>query len=98
MGHNPNAKSRVVAMVLAFFFGAAGVNKMYLGFWGWGILRLFLVLFVGLVGMAGTANGSGTGAGFVNFASLGLTAWGLWDFVMLAIRRQKVDRQGIPLR
>lgn len=35
-------KSRVVAALLAFFFGAFGVHKFYLGQTGWGILYLLL--------------------------------------------------------
>lgn len=36
----PNGKSRLAAILLAFFLGGIGVHKFYLGRIGWGILYL----------------------------------------------------------
>jgi len=42
-------KSRIVAWILAFFFGTIGVHNFYLGFNGRGICQLLLTLsFIGM--------------------------------------------------
>jgi TM2 domain-containing membrane protein YozV len=36
-------KSRIAAILLAFFLGGVGIYKFYLGSWGWGIIYLLFV-------------------------------------------------------
>ena len=49
-GQIAGTKSRVVAALLAFFFGAFGVHKFYLGQTGWGILYLlFFWTFIPMI-------------------------------------------------
>lgn len=40
--HNSNGKSKMVAALLAIFFGSFGLHKFYLGKVVWGLIYLFL--------------------------------------------------------
>lgn len=40
----PSIKSRKTAFWLALLLGGLGVHKFYLGYWGWGIILLLLMM------------------------------------------------------
>lgn len=44
-------KSRIIAGILGLVFGAAGIHRMYLGFWGIGIAQLVITYITGGFGV-----------------------------------------------
>jgi hypothetical protein len=47
-----NGRSRIIAVLLAFFLGSFGIHKFYLGSLGWGIIY-FLFSWTGIPAIAG---------------------------------------------
>lgn len=47
--NNTTQKSKIVAALLAFFFGQLGVHRFYLGYTGIGLAQLLCTLFLGIL-------------------------------------------------
>ncbi|MCL1894544.1 MAG: TM2 domain-containing protein [Holophagaceae bacterium] len=82
-----NAKSRLAAVLLAFFLGSLGIHNFFLGFWGRGLTQLICTIV-------------GIPLSFIIIGIPLLSAVGLWvfiEFILLIASVIKVDASGRPL-
>ncbi|MBQ6154260.1 TM2 domain-containing protein [bacterium] len=83
---NPDVKSRLVAAVLAFFFGALGIHNFYLGFQN----RALTQLLVSTIGGLCTCG----------LATIAMQIWAFVEMILILTNSQgyTCDAKGVPLR
>ncbi|MBE7043100.1 MAG: zinc ribbon domain-containing protein [Ruminococcaceae bacterium] len=77
-------KSKLTAGLLGIFLGGLGIHNFYLGFNSRALIQLLVSLIGGLL--------------TCGIASFAMSIWGLVEGIMILVKDDKTDANGIPLK
>ena len=96
---NTNKKSKIAAIILAFFIGTYGIHDFYLGYIRKGIVHLALALIPTSLKIGVFFLGGGY-QDLVSLSSLASTMsslWAMYELILIAIGKISTDANGNPL-